>query len=146
MLMGQDRQEMDSRGARSYVTRRSAHSVNESKTVSPEQTPDTTRRRLNRIRRVTAFFIVTGSLSFFASFPCFFFAPGVACGLMAVCAAFNPIGLVIRALAGRCGHCHRRLSRALSFGGWPWSISPDVHFCPYCAASIDEPLAQIRNA
>ena len=70
----------------------------------------------------------------------------VAYVLFVMCAAFNPIGLVIRALAGRCGHCHRRISRALSFAGWPWSISPAVRFCPFCAASIDEPLTQTRNA
>jgi hypothetical protein len=105
-----------------------------------EKAPETTRQHLNRIRRVTAFFIVTGSLCFFAGLATTTIAPEVGLLLVAACAVFNPIGLLIRALVGRCGHCRRRISRALSFGGWPWRISPDVRFCPYCAASIDEAL------
>src|SRR5687767_6349315 len=89
------------------VRRRSPHRVNESPAVPAERAPDTTRRRLNRIRRVTAFFIVIGSVSFFASFAMAFFSLPGAYALMAICAVFNPIGLLIRALAGRCGHCRR---------------------------------------
>lgn len=106
---------------------------------SNEQPPETTRQRLNRIRRVTAFFIITGSVSFFASIVIAFISPLAAYALVFICGTFNPIGLAIRAFAGRCGHCRRRISRALSFAGWPWRISPHIRYCPYCAASIDEP-------
>ena len=107
--------------------------------ASPDPVPHTTRQRLNRIRRVTGFFIVIGSMSLFGSIVVVFFSPLVAYGLLIVIGVFNPIGLIIRALAGRCGQCDRRISRALCFGGWPWRISSDIRFCPYCATSIDEP-------
>ena len=117
------------------------------KLIAPEPAPDTTRQRLNRIRRVTAFFIVIGSMSLFGSIVVVFYSPLVAYLLLIVSGVFNPIGLIIRALAGRCGHCDRRISRALCFGGWPWKISSAVRFCPYCATSIDDsPIpAQMPN-
>jgi len=126
--------------------RRAPFSVNDNKAASSEGTLDTTRLRLNRIRRVTGFFTVTGSLSFFASVPIFSWSLRVGCVLLAISLVFNPIGLIIRALAGRCGHCRRRISRALCFDGWPWRISPAIRFCPYCAASIDEPFPKTRDA
>jgi hypothetical protein len=45
-----------------------------------------------------------------------------------------------RIFLGRCGSCRKLLSRPLSCGGWPWTISRAFRFCPYCAASLDEPV------
>jgi hypothetical protein len=120
--------------------------MNDRLTAQPEPVPDTTRQRLNRIRRVTAFFIVIGSISFFGSIVVVFHSPLVAYLLLIVSGIFNPIGLIIRALAGRCGQCDRRISRAFCFAGWPWKISSALRFCPYCATSIDEPHTHTHAA
>ena len=52
--------------------------MNNKSTVALEPVPDTTRERLNRIRRVTAFFIVIGSMSLFGSIAVVFYSPLVA--------------------------------------------------------------------
>jgi hypothetical protein len=113
--------------------------MNEHAEPPSDPAPLTTRQRLNRIRRVTGSLIVAGLLGLV------FGSRSESFAIFLLSALALGSGLLIRTLLGRCSRCHRRLSRVLSFEGWPWMVSRHIRFCPFCAASIDEPRTELRS-
>ena len=101
----------------------------------------TTRQRLNRTRRLTLFCLAL---------------PGVMLVLSSWSAAtwgLFPAGVILigaavatRLWRGRCGQCGGRLSRMFSCGGWPWSVSRAVRYCPFCGAPIDQAAGDTAGA
>lgn len=98
----------------------------------------TTRERLNRRKRLTAYGLLGGLATTCAGIAAALTIDGAPVVPLCLGGIVPLVGAVLasQGFAVRCAGCAANLSTILMRGGG-WRIDPKLRFCPYCAASLD---------